>query len=153
MIKFKIPMEYSNETESKMNVKGEYNINQRRYKNGTNIVFDSPKYNSVNLDVDNKANNVESKTKLKNLFENKVQMEEIKEENPSVKMINEEETVNFMSSQQRDDLQSQSGTTNLLRLDENSPVIKNTETTKLNQNRNNNLTSGDESEEESEAPS
>lgn len=153
MIKFKIPMEYSNETESKMNVKGEYNINQRRYKNGTNIVFDSPKYNSVNLDVDNKNNYAESKNKLKNLFENKVQMEEIKEENPSVKMLNDEETANIKVEEYKDDLQSQSGTTNLLRLDENSPVIKYTETTKSNQNRNNNITAGDDSEEESEGPS
>ena len=149
MIKFKIPMEYSNENESKMNVKGEYNINQKRYKNGTNIVFDSPKYNSVNLDVDSKSIVAESKSKLKTLFEKKNQMEEIKEENLSVKVISDE-TINIKIEEYKDDLQSQSGTTNLLRMEENSQKVKFADLSSPNQKKLNNLQVFNESDDESE---
>lgn len=67
-IRFTLPLDYSNEAECLIANKGDYEINQCRYISNSNIVFDSPNYNSVNLEFDRKHISAESKAKLKQIF-------------------------------------------------------------------------------------
>jgi hypothetical protein len=89
-IKFKLPFDYSNEAECIMSTKGNYSINENRYMNESSIIFDSPKYNNVNLEFDRNKISSDSKNKLKSLFSTHA--------NPNPLMVINEENANYDSN-------------------------------------------------------
>lgn len=119
-----------------MNIKGDYSINQRRYKNGANIVFDSPKYNSIDLDLDRKKVGSESKSKLRHLFENKNGLPKITEEKTLDKSKVISKRVHNAVEGGKENLPDQAGTSFDQKYDEKSMHLKITDSIQSNEDEN-----------------
>ena len=69
-IKFKIPFDYSSEAECLISQRGNYSINPHRFVNDSTIIFDSPKYNSLDFEFNQNKIMTDTKSKLKSSFRN-----------------------------------------------------------------------------------